>query len=287
MNELGIRDSRLGQTGDPHFTPPARPLRPRAVASLVAAVLLVGCATSGATPALLPTAQPVASVAPTASIPSHRLTLRTCADGEHCDVAPGSYVTGPPYGFFPGLEITIPANWYFTEQDAGELALRQDDEHGLLLWKDVRVVATNRSAGPMNMIVEDVAGTPEALVEWFTNNSEFTVIEEPQPATIAGTTGTVFGIEVAESAAYGDPGCPSNPRCADLVTDPAHWGGNFYSIGGPSAVRLYVATVPYPDGDHLFAVVWEANTPAELRTFAEGAQPIVDSIRLPANYISN
>jgi hypothetical protein len=262
--------------------------RPLVLAIGILAVVAVGCAgrpaTSPAAVSTAPASAAVASVSPTASIPSHGLTLRECADGEHCDVAPGSYVTGP-YGFFPGLEITIPANWYFTEQDSGELALRQDDDHGLLLWKDVRVVATNRSMGPMNMIMEDVAGTPEAFVEWFTTNDQFTVIEEPQPAAIAGTTGTVFAIQVSESADYGDPGCPDNPRCADFVTDPAHWGGNFYSTG--AVVRLYMATVTYPAGNHLFVVVWEAPNPAELLTFAEGAQPIVDSIRLPGDYISN
>ncbi len=246
---------------------------------IIVLLLLAACA---ATPPTLP---PTASPTPNASISRERLA--ECADGDHCEVTPGAYFTGRPFGFFPGLELTIPPDWYLTEQDAGELALRRDDRHGLLLWKDVRVVATNRNTGPANMIVDDVAGTPEAFVEWFTNNDQFTVIEEPRVANIANTSGTIFGIEIAESAAYGDPACPANPRCADLVTDPAHWGDNFFSIGDPSAVRLYLATVSYASGDHLFAIAWEAPTPAELRTFAVDAQPIVDSIRLPEEYVGN
>lgn len=34
-------------------------------------------------------------------------------------------------------------------------------------------------------VVEEVAGTPEAIVEWLTTNPDFTVIEQPKPMTIS------------------------------------------------------------------------------------------------------
>ena len=261
--------------------------------ALASCVVAVGCAGTPATSPVvvstpLASATVASSVVPATSTPSRTPKLRECADGQHCEVAPGSYVTGPN-GFFPGLEITIPANWFLSEQDAGEFALRPNDDpdNAMLLWKDVRVVATTRRSGLANAIVAEVARTPDAFVKWFTSNSAFAVIEQPKAATIAGTTGTIFAVEVSKSADYGDPGCPSNPRCADLVTDPAHWGPNFLSIGGDSAVRLYVATVTYSDGDHLFAVAWDATSATKLQTFAERTQPIIASIRLPTLYIRN
>ena len=264
-------------------------------AGVILAMAVAGC---GGTPAASPgvgspaipsvalasaTPSSVAVATPVASGPT---TLAICRDGQHCDVLAGSYVTGRD-GFFEGLRITIPANWYLTEQDVGELALRPDDEHALILWKDVRVVTTTRAMGPANEIVNGVARTPDAFVRWFTHNDALTVIDPPVASSIGGTTGVLFSVRVSSAANYGDPECPANPRCADFVTDPAHWGPNFMSIGGDESVRLYVATVPYPDGDHLFAVAWDAPTPAKLRAFVQVTQPIVDSIRVPDRYVAD
>ncbi|MEO5705248.1 MAG: hypothetical protein ABIZ52_04550 [Candidatus Limnocylindrales bacterium] len=97
---------------------------------------------------------------------------------------------------------------------------------------------------------------------------DFTVREQPEPTTIAGKSGTVLAVGVSETADYGDPGCPSNPRCGDILKDPAHWGPNFFGIGGDESLRLFVTTVhlkafdpvsrtAYPDGNHLFVVAWQ------------------------------
>jgi len=257
------------------------------------AVVAIGCVgapgASQAPVSTQPSSVPVPSIDATPTpIPSGPLRLIGCRDGQHCKVAPGSYFTGPA-GFFPGLEITIPANWFLTEQDSGELSLHPNDHPGdaLLLWKDVRVVATTRRSGPANEIVQEVARTPEAFVEWFTTSSDFTVIEDPTATTIAGTSGTFLAVEVSKSADYGDPGCPSNPRCADFVTDPAHWGPNFFAVGGDEAVRLYVATIRYGDFDHLFVVAWDTPSAAELQAFEGQVGDILDTIRLPAAFIKN
>ena len=267
-------------------------------AGVIVAMAVAGCgetpaASPGAGSPAIPSVAPVTPSAvavpsPAASGPaaSGPTTLRICGDGQHCDVLKGSYVTGRD-GFFEGLRITVPENWYLTEQDVGELALRPDDEHALILWKDVRVVTTTRAMGPANEIVKAVARTPDAFVKWFTHNDALTVIDPPIASSIGGTTGVAFSVSVSDAAAYGDPECPANPRCADFVTDPAHWGPNFMGIGGDESVRLYVATVPYPDGDHLFAVAWDAPSPAKLRAFVQVTQRIVDSIRVPDRYVDD
>ena len=72
------------------------------------------------------------AVAVATPVPSGPTTLAICRDGQHCDVVAGPYVTVRD-GFCEGLRITIPADWYLTKQDVGELALRPDDEHALIL----------------------------------------------------------------------------------------------------------------------------------------------------------
>jgi hypothetical protein len=118
------------------------------------AVVAIGCvgapAASQAPVSTQPASVPVPSLDATPTqIPSGPLTLIGCHDGQHCNVVPGSYLTGP-IGFFPGLEITIPANWFLSDQDSGELSLRPNDhrDDALLLWKDVRVVVSNHLTEP-------------------------------------------------------------------------------------------------------------------------------------------
>ncbi len=96
-----------------------------------------------------------------------------------------------------------------------------------------------------------------------------------------------LAVGVSETADFGDADCPANRRCADIFTDPAHWGTNMYGIAGDESLRLFMTTLHYPAGDHLFAVGWQGRTPADLRAFADLTQPILDSIRVPDRYVSN
>ena len=57
--------------------------------------------------------------------------------------------------------------------------------------------------------------------------------------------------------------------------------------GGDGTLRLFMTTLHYPDGDHLFAVGWQGDTAADMRAFAVLTQPILDSIRVPDRYVSN
>ncbi len=176
------------------------------------------------------------------------------------------------------------------ESSSGEFRLARADRPGsdLFLWKDIRVVVSDHRSAPDGTLVKEVAGTPEAMVKWFTTNSDFTVIEQPKPTTIAGKSGTVLAVGVSEMADFGEPDCPSNPRCADFFTDPAHWGPGVFGIdGGDATLRLFMTTLPYPDGDHLFAVGWQGDTATDMRGFADLTQPILDSIRVPDRYVSN
>ncbi|MEJ7695730.1 MAG: hypothetical protein WKF78_03685 [Candidatus Limnocylindrales bacterium] len=232
---------------------------------------------------MIPTvASASASASPTASPQS----LNQCF-GSDCKVAPGAYLTGAD-GFFPGLAIRIPAGWDVIESSSGEFSLGRADRPGsnLFLWKDVRAVVSNHRSAKEGTLVKEVAGTPEAIVAWLTTNPDFTVREQPKPATIAGIRGTVLAVGVSETADFGEPDCPSNPRCADILTDPAHWGPGVFGIGGGDAtLRLFMTTVPYPDGDHLFAVGWQGDTATDMRAFADLTQPILDSIRVPDRYV--
>lgn len=119
------------------------------------------------------------------------------------------------------------------------------------------------------------------------DSTDFTVIEQPTAASIAGVTGTTFALEVSETAAFGDPVCPKNPRCGDIFTDPAHWGPNVFSIGGDEAARMYLASIPYAGVDHLLAISWVVASAADLPAFVEQTQSIVDSIKLPEKFIQN
>lgn len=263
---------------------------------LLLGLVVAGCSTgpqeapSSASPPTItatPTSAPVAT-APATPQPSSEAALMVCRDGQHCDAEPGTFVTDAD-GFFPGLQMTVPAGWFFSEQDSGELTLHplDDPDKTVALNKDVRVVSSTRETGPYNDILKDVGPTADAFVQWFTHNDAFTVVEEPKSATIAGTTGTVFTLAVSEVANYGDPDCPSDPQCADLWTDPAHWGDNTFGIGGPTPIRLYVADVPYGNATHLFAIAWDGGPASELDAWVARTMPILNSIRPPAVYVRN
>jgi hypothetical protein len=265
------------------------------LALLVVAVLGACSASSPATTATTSVAasasgptsapSPIPAATPESSGPT---LLRVCHDGQRCDVVAGSYLTGAS-GFFPGLAITIPIGWGLGEEDAGELSLgaydRRDDR--VELWKDVRVVVSNHLTEPAGTIVKSVAPTPDAIIEWFTTDKDFHVLEKPEEVTIAGVTGKALAVDISKTANYGDPGCPANPHCADFLTDPRHWGNGFFGTGGEDADWMFFATAHYPSGDHLFALVLAARSPADLMSFKAEAQPVIDGLLLPTTYTDN
>lgn len=72
-----------------------------------------------------------------------------------------------------------------------------------------------------------------------------------------------------------------------MVADTKHWGADFFGIAGDESVRLFMATVSTPGGDHTFFVVLDTPSSAELVRFSSEAQPIIDSLALPQVFIDN
>jgi hypothetical protein len=186
-------------------------------------------------------------------------------------------------GVVPGLELTLPAGWSSTENNAGELNLippAQPDGR-LFFWLDMVAL---KSSGPEHgtTILYDVGKTPDALVSWLTSNPDFRTIAKPMPATIGeGITMTTLVVGVSRSARYGDPECPANPRCADFFTRTGYWGTNSYGIGGEEEVRLYLGTIRLGGETHTFLVGLDAVSHAGLRRLEDATKSILDSVRLP------
>jgi hypothetical protein len=268
----------------------------RALVALVSvlAFALTGCTSGAATGSKSSGSSPTAVAAATTSAPAAArpgpAELPVKHEGPPSEVPPGTYTTSKPDGFFPGLTLTIPAGWSVTEADSGEIALhssaRPDD--AILLWKDLVAVVTHNRSGKVGQPDKGVGSTADALVRWLTSTSDFTVVAEPKTVTVGqGVEGKQLTLTTSASANFGWDDCPDNPRCAAILIDPNHWGPNFYAIGGTEVSRIFVTTLHYPGGDHTFFVTLDATSAGDLAKLAAEAQPIIDSLKLPATYVEN
>jgi len=125
-------------------------------------------------------------------------------------------------------------------------------------------------------------------MEWLTSTSDFAILAKPKSVTVGeGIKGRRLTLTTSAKANFGWDDCPDNPHCAAIVTDPSHWIRNFYAIGGAEVSRIFVTTLHYPEGDHTFFVTLDAVSAGDLAAFADEAQPIIDSLRLPATYFAN
>ena len=248
-------------------------IRGMALVGMVA--VLAACSGQGATSA------PAATATAAPSQPSGLTELPVIAEGNPQPLAAGSYVTGNT-GFFPGLQITIPAGWKAGETDSGEISLRPDaaPDDVLLLWTNVVATVTNNRDGKVGQPLEGVGSSAKDLVTWLTTTSDFAVIEQPAPLTIGqGITGTVLTVGVSDTANFAEPDCPDNPKCASIFTDPNHWGPGFYAIGGAEVARIFVSPTVDP---HTFLVVLDAPDATKLPALESLAAPILASLKLPA-----
>ena len=205
-------------------------------------------------------------------------------------ISPGTYITTKPDGFLPGLTLTIPAGWSATEADSGEIALHPADrpDDAILLWKDVVAVVTNNRSGKVGKPLKGVGSTADALVKWLTSTSDFAILAKPKTVTVGdGVKGKQLTVTTSGSADFAWDDCPYNPHCAAIFTNPGHWGSNFYAIGGDEVSRIFVTTLHFPEGDHTFFVTLNAVSASDLAAFVSEAQPIIDSLRLPASYFAN
>lgn len=250
----------------------------------VLALALAGCTSGGASGS-----RPAASSSPSV-VRSEAAGLPVTHEGETRKIDPGTYITTKPDGFFPGLTLTIPAGWSVTEADSGEIALHPSDrpDDAMRLWKDMVAVVTHNRGGKVGQPDETVPSTAAGLVAWLTSTPEFDIVSPPKTVVIGqGITGKQLTLTTSSRANFGWNDCPDNPRCAAILTDPKHWGSNFYAIGGAETSRIFVTTRHYPSGDHTFFVALDALNAGELTSLAERAEPIIDSLRLPATYVPN
>jgi len=200
----------------------------------------------------------------------------------------GAYRLGPGT-VLPGLDLTVPSGWLSHEDTPGELGLVPPAQGDSVLefWLDQVAV---RSSGPGHGTTEltNVGGTPSGLVGWLTSDPDFLIVSAPASVAVGqGITMTTLVVGVSPSANYGDPGCPSNPRCADLFTN-SYWisSGNFSGIGGDEEVRLYLGTIQIHGSAHTFLIALDAPDHADLQSLEKAAKPILDSVNLPTGTVS-
>ena len=206
-----------------------------------------------------------------------------CSDSAPCRFDAGTYSLSMN-SVLPGMTLTLPAGWSSIEHTAAELKLVPpgQPDHWLFIWIDMAAV---KSTGPGHgtTVLTKVKPTPEGLIGWLTTNPDFTILEKPAATTIAGTPMRTLSLVVSRSARYGDPGCPDNPRCADLFTRPGLWGTNFYSIGGEEEAKLSLGTIRTKGASHTLIVNLDAPNHAELAKLSAVARPILESIQLPTS----
>ena len=205
-----------------------------------------------------------------------------CSDANPCALNAGTYMLTGSFAFLPGMTITVSDRWQSREQDAGEFNLWPiggGDGH-ILMVRDIAAVRTDGSA----KLAVGVPATVEGLTAYWRGDPNVEV-STADSTTIAGNLpATTYVIHVRPDAKYTDAACPAYPRCADLFTDPKHWGGGAFGIGAPEVVRLYLATIGSGANAHLFGIVLDANDDAALDRLTDVAAPIIDSIRLPATF---
>jgi hypothetical protein len=238
--------------------------RTAALLTASAAVAVVGANASA-----VPGAQPPA-------LPS------SCSDSSPCRLAAGRYRLGYST-VIEGLQLTLPRGWSSTENSGGELKLVPpgDPNEWLFIWLDlVAVKSTGRGAGT---ILPRVGRTPTKVIRWLTHNPDFAVVSRPRRSSLVhGLRMTTLALGVSTSANFGDPECPSNPRCAALFKDPKYWGeSDFYAIGAPEEVRLYLGTVRFGGASHTLFVALDAKNHARLSRLTATARGIIASLRLP------
>jgi hypothetical protein len=88
---------------------------------------------------------------------------------------------------------------------------------------------------------------------------------------------TTLVIGVSSTARYGDPGCPANPHCADVFTNPTYQHDDWFGIGGNEVVRLSLEHT----SQGTVIVGLDANNPTALKHLETVAKPLLDSVRLP------
>jgi hypothetical protein len=208
---------------------------------------VTACACGGSTVSSTPSATGSGSPAPSTTSPTSTLPT-DCTDTSPCTIRAGTYVLGD-HAVILGLTLTVPAGGWQTPAggaDPGAFDLIPPDRpNDRIFFFDDLVAVKSTGAGHGTTVLTNVVTTPDALVSWMTTNRDLLVVAQPAPAIIgSGIKTTSLVVETSPSAQYGDPSCTSNPRCADLFTNPAFWGKNeFFGVMGNEEMRLYLAAI--------------------------------------------
>jgi 2-iminobutanoate/2-iminopropanoate deaminase len=200
----------------------------------------------------------------------------TCNQGHPCHFAPGWYRLGLAT-VLPGLRLKLQKGWSSTEDWSGSLALYVNAApHDILsVWLDMEAVKSS-GHGHGTTVLHSVGKSPTDLVKWLTHNHDFQIVSPATATTLAGNKATTLTVGVSKSARYGDKGCPANPRCADLFTNPT-WN-DWFGIGGHEQVRLYLASIKTHGTPHTLIIVLDAANAAQLQHLATAArQPTAKS----------
>jgi hypothetical protein len=207
-----------------------------------------------------------------------------CSVSSPCHLQAGTYQLGS-WAVLPDLQFTVPSGWSSGEDSTGELKLFPTSHPNEILdvWLDMRAVKSS-GEGHGTTVLPTVGKTAGDLIRWLTTDRDFQTVSQPTGTTIGNQIkATTIAIGVSTHANYGDPGCPANPRCADLFRNPLTWQpGDWFGIGGTEQVRLYLApiksnsTIP-----HTLEIALDAPTHTRLQHLTSQVRHIIPTIRLP------
>jgi hypothetical protein len=120
------------------------------------------------------------------------------------------------------------------------------------------------------------------MLAWLTTNPDFMVVSPPHATKIAGRIpATTLTMGVSASANYDDPGCPSNPRCADLFKSTLWGPDDAYGIGYPEEVQVSVAAFMRSDQEHTLFVALDATSDSDMAVLRAATHSVIASFRLP------
>jgi len=207
-----------------------------------------------------------------------------CSDTSPCPLHAGTYHLGPAT-VLPGLQFTLPSGgWSSAENSGGELKVIPPGhpEEWLFVWMDL--VAVKSSGQGHGTPLRGVGRTPAKLIAWMVRNPDFQILSRPTPSTLVrGIRMTTLALGISKTARYGEPDCPANPRCADIVKDAKYWGpDDFYGIGYPEEARFYIGAIRVGGAQRTLFVALDAEDHGRLVRLTAAAKSIIASLRLPA-----
>jgi hypothetical protein len=178
--------------------------------------------------------------------------------------------------FFGGeMHVTFEDGWTSGEDSTGEFAIAPvaTPENGIYFWEDIFPVENGRRVR--------VPNTAAGLLEWIRSSGRVDA-SEPVAGAIGELPAMVVDVTVAPDAENEEVGNPYCERrtCILFLGFPrwnAPWG-----IAGDQVQRLYLADVTYGGKAHVFVAVVYPYDEADLDAFQATADPVLETIRVPA-----